>query len=47
MTVDIKLQTNVERNNPQPTDDFRVIGDLLRAQYNPAGEEVHVVVNLL
>ena len=47
MAVDIKLQTDVERNNPQPTDDLRVIGDLLRAQHNPAGEEVHVVVNLL
>ena len=47
MAVDIKLQTDVERNNPQPTDDLWVIGDLLRAQHNPAGEEVHVVVNLL
>ena len=46
MTVDIKLQPHVEGDNPQTADNFRMIGDLLRAQDNAAGEEIHIVVNL-
>jgi hypothetical protein len=47
MTVDIKLQTDVERNNPSRRMISGLLEISLRAQYNPAGEEVHVVVNLL
>ena len=46
VSVDVKLQPHVEGNNSQTADNFRMIGDLLRAQDNAAGEEIHIGVNL-
>ena len=47
VAVDIKLQPHVQSDNPQTANNFRIIGDLLRAQDNAAGEEIHIVVNLM
>ena len=46
MPVNIKLQADVQSDDAQTTDDFRVIGNLLRTQHNAAGKVIHIVVNL-
>lgn len=46
MPVNIKLRADVQSDDAQTTDDFRVIGNLLRTQHNAAGKVIHIVVNL-
>lgn len=45
MPVNIKLQADVQSDDAQTTDDFRLL-NLLRTQHNAAGKVIHIVVNL-